>query len=322
MKLIPLFSLLIPVFSISQNASTNITDISSAAYKILHVGENPDFLAIDGEDAWVVDDNHGRIFKLSPDKDKPLLTVNIPGACTAPIVGFGAVWVMSCSEKKLYKADHNNGSILATIETGLADNNGEMSLATGDGSIWLLSDSTGVLARIDPVTNTIQEKIMVQPHSYCASFGLNAVWISNHRDNSVQRIDPGTNKVTVTIPVGSKPRFITASELGVWTLNQGDGTVSRIDPSINKVIATIDVKAPGGGGDICAGSKKVWVVSTNTERPVQTINPLTNKVETIYRQTPIDGKPFKVDGAVRISSNYVWVSGYHSKTVWVLKNKN
>ncbi len=205
----------IPVFSFSQTAAIKKVDLDKAAYKILHVGIKPDFITTDGDDAWVIDDHQNRILKISFKSGLPLLAVAIPEAGTAPVVAFNSVWVMSCTEKKLYRVDHTTGKIIAKIPTGMADTNGEMSLAAGDGSIWLLSDSTGVLMRIDPANNSIQKKIAVKPHSYCAAFGYDAIWITNYATNSVQRIDPKTNTVTATIPVGKKPRFLTVGAKAV-----------------------------------------------------------------------------------------------------------
>ena len=289
------------------------------AYKTLTIGVKPDFIAVDGDNAWVVDDHQNRLLKISTNSNTPLLTVTLPEACTAPIVGFGAVWAMSCTEKTLYRIDHNKGTVLAKIKTGISDTNGEMSLAVGGGSVWLLSDSTGVLTRIDPVGNKVQQTIRVLPFSYGAAFGHNAIWISNYRNNSVQRIDMNNKRIVATIPVGVKPRFISATDKGVFTLNQGDGTVSRIDINLNKTIATINVQVKGGGGDICADAKNVWVVSTNAERPVQKISLLSNKIDAVYTQSVNGRKALKVDGGVRISAKYIWISGYHSRTVWVLK---
>ncbi|MDB5209624.1 MAG: hypothetical protein JWQ30_451 [Sediminibacterium sp.] len=296
-----------------------IIDLDKAAYRIIQAGEKPDFIATYEDKAWIVDDHQNRIIKISPDSKTPLLTIPVPEACTIPVVGFNAVWVMSCTEKKLYRIDLLNGNILAKIATGIGDTNGEMSLAIGDGSVWLIADSSGVLLRIDPKTNSIQKKIAVLSHSYCLAFGHNSIWVTNYLANSVQRIDTKSNAVIATIPVGKKPRFLAAGEQGVWTLNQGDGTVSKIDPLSNKMVAAIATQVPGGGGDIAAGSGKVWVVSMNTERPVQKIDQSSNQIETIFLQKAPAGKPFKVDGAVRFSENYIWISGYHSRTIWVLK---
>ncbi len=310
--------LALPLSVIAQPGTPKIIDINTIAYKIIPIGEKPDFLATGNNDAWFIDDHQNRVVKVSLKSNSPLFVVHVPEACAAPVIDFNSLWVMSCSEKKLYRIDNKTGRILAKIPTGVADGNGEMSLASGDGSIWLLSDSKGILMRVNPQTNAVLAKIPVKPFSYCAVSYKNAIWITNYRDNSVQQIDTKTNKVTVIISVGKNPRFLTAGKEGIWTLNQGDGTVSRVDIALKKVIATINVKAPGSGGDICTGNGKVWVVSTNPARPVQLIDAVTNKIEAIYSQHPNDGK-HKADGAVRISDDHVWITGYYDKTVWVLK---
>lgn len=318
-KLICFLVFLFPFVLTAQSDPVKTIDINKAAYKIVQAGIKPDFIAVDGSDAWVVDDHQGRVIKISPMVKQALLIVPVPEACTAPVVGFKALWVMGCREKILYRIDHITGAVLAKIATGMAEPNGEMSLAIGDGSVWLLSDSSGVLIRVDPKTNTIQAKIPVLPYSYGVVFGQQAIWITNFRNNSVQKIDPTTNLVIATISVGKNPRFIAAANNGIWTLNQGDGTVSRIDPSSNKLVATIDVKAIGSGGDIAADEKKVWIVSTNPERPVQTIDLRSNAIETIYQQKSNTGELKKADGAVRLSEKYAFISGYFSKVIWILK---
>lgn len=318
-------SLLIPIRLLAQPGDPIRTDINKACYKVITVTARPDFITADGDYAWVIDDNNSLIKKISVDDTKPLLVVSVPGACAAPVIAYDAVWVVSCAEKKLYKIDKATGSTLAKITTGVADVNGEMSLAAGGGSIWLLSDSSGVLIRISPQTNAIQAKAQVKPHSYCAGYGHGAVWVTSTGESTVQRVDAEKNIVVATIPVGKNPRFISVGDRGVWTLNQGDGTVTKIDPETNKVTATIDVQAKGPGGDISEGGGKVWIVSTNVDRPVQTINTATNKVDTIYDQrgyaeaSGAGGKPFRVDGAVRVSDKYVWVSGLYRQKVWVFK---
>ena len=159
-------------------------------------------------------------------------------------------------------ATHNDPK--AVISTGLADPDGELSLAVGAGSVRLLTDKRGILSRVDPQANHVNTQINVAPYSYAAVFGFGSVWITNtgkgdSGSGSVQRIDPRTNRVLATIPVGPITRFLTTGEGGVWTLNQGDGSVSHIDPSSNRVVATIPVGVEGPGGDIQLGAGAVWV---------------------------------------------------------------
>lgn len=285
--------------------------LSKEAYAIIKLEGPPDFLASDGDDVWVT--NIDQVEKLSVKSAKPILSVRVVAPCGALITGFNSEWVASCKDKMVYRIDHTRGKIQAKIPTGVSDYLGEISLAIGAGSVWILSDSAGVLTRIDPQSNTIQAKISVRPHSFCAAFGYKSIWISNTNSNSVQRVDPFTNKVVATIPVGPTPRFLVAGENGIWTLNQGDGTVTRIDPQSNTVAATIDAHVPGTGGDIATGGGLVWVRAKSWL--LQTINPVTNGIQSIY------GPP-SGSGAVRVTDHYAWISAHDINTIWVLKIKD
>jgi DNA-binding beta-propeller fold protein YncE len=231
-------------------------------------------------------------------------------------VAFGALWVANCTDSSIYRIDLKSQRIAAIIHTGLADPEGELSLAAGAGSIWVLTDSAGVLSRIDPRTNRVVARIDVAHNSYAAAFGYGTVWITNtgpadsRLPGSVQRIDPEVNKVVATIPVGPAPRFLAAGDGGVWTLNQGDGTVTRIDPRDNRTAATITLGMQGSGGDIATGAGRVWVRGKKVL--LASVDPATNRV--LERFGPPAGS-----GAVRVAGDFVWVTAHDIRTVWVLK---
>jgi DNA-binding beta-propeller fold protein YncE len=202
------------------------------------------------------------------------------------------------------------------MPTGLADREVELSIAVGAGSVWLLTDQTGVLTRVDPQSNQIIARIPVAPYSYAAVFGFGSVWITNtgaprsRGRGSVQRIDPGSNAVVATIPVGPKPRFLAAGEGAVWALNQGDGSVSRIDPASNRLAAKIATDVAGPSGDIATGAGRVWVRAEKIL--LSAVDPSTNRVT--ERFGPPAGS-----GAVRVAGNLVWVTAHDIETVWVLR---
>lgn len=309
MRLTALFILLISSTAYGQPDKMMQVSIDSAAIIKRIIKGYPDFLAPDGDDMWIM--NEDRVEKFTVTNDTPVISVNVDGACGAMIIYKGSLWLASCKDQSVYRIDKTSGKILAIIKTGIADRSGELSLAAGSEAIWVLSDKDGILTRIDSKTNAIKATINVLPNSFCTVYGYNAVWITNTNTNSVQRIDPKTNKVVATIPTGQKPRFLAAGEKGVWTLNQQDGTVTHIDPVTNKVKATIETKVPYTGGDIAAGGGLVWVRSTK-ERLLQTINPANDKIETIY--TPVAGS-----GAVRVSQQHVWVTAHDVNTLWILR---
>jgi virginiamycin B lyase len=291
-----------------------IDSIQLKAIATLKVPGYADFLVADGDAVWAT--NRGRVEKLQRDDALPVLSTPVPRPCGGMEIGFGAVWVANCQDQSLYRINRATGRVEATIPTGLADRRGELSVAVGAGSVWLLTDTAGVLSRIDPATNQVVAKINVAPNSFAAVFGFGSVWITNtgaprtSAPGGVQRIDPNTNRVVATIPVGPTPRFLAAGEGGVWTLNQADGTVSRIDPAANAVVATIQADVPGSGGDIAAGAGRVWVRASKIL--LQAIDPATNRV--VERYGPPAGS-----GAVRVAGNFVWVTAHDVQTVWVLK---
>jgi YVTN family beta-propeller protein len=284
-------------------------NIEEESMRTLNLPGYPDFLAADEEDVWVT--NRDTLQKLSVDRRTPVIEAYAPGLCGAPVVAFGSVWAMSCTERSLMRFDHLNGKLTARIPCGVVDPAGEFSLAAGMDAVWVLSDSTGVLSRIDPGTNQIVAEIKVKANSFCAAVGFDAVWVTNTKDGSVQRINPKSNQVEAAIPVGPQPRFLTAGQHAVWVLNQGDGTVTRIEPKSNSVAATIDCQVPGTGGDISSGKGLVWVRGKNG-RMLQTISRETNQVERIFG--PLNGS-----GGVRVAGGLVWVTAHDINKVWVVR---
>jgi virginiamycin B lyase len=301
------------VVSYTRN-SPPIKAIAERAVATLKIPGYADFLVADGDAVWVT--NRGRIEKLDRGHAQPVATVSVPKPCGTMAIGFGAVWVANCRETSIYRIDRQTARVSAIIPTTLADPTGELSVDVGAGSVWVLTESKGVLSRINPETNQVVARIEVAPHSYAVVFGFDAVWITNtgaaktNEAGSVQRIDPRTNKVVATIPVGTTPRFLAAGEGGIWTLNQGDGSVSRIDPMTNRVVATIPVGVEGPGGDITTGAGRVWVRATKVLLSV--IDPKTNQVT--ERFGPPAGS-----GAVRVANGFAWVSAHDIQTLWVLR---
>ncbi len=287
--------------------------LSEQAERTLNIPGAADFLALEGNDAWVT--NQGRVEKLTPNSPAPVARVSVAEPCGGMAIDFGSLWVVDCKSRALVRIDLASRRIVAEIPTGIADPQGELSVATGAGAIWLLTDPAGVLSRVDPAANRVTTRIPVAPGSFAAVFGFGSVWVSNTGElpgtpGTVQRIDPGSSAVVATIPVGPGPRFLAAGEGAVWTLNQGDGTVSRVDPQSNRLVATIPTEVPGSGGDIAVGAGRVWVRATPTLLSV--VDPQSNRVTVRY------GPP-SGSGAVRANREVVWITAHDTKTVWLLK---
>jgi virginiamycin B lyase len=270
----------------------------------------PDWLAVDDSGAvWVSNKPKDSVSKLDPKTGAVAATITVgKRPCSGLAAGFGSLWVPNCGDATtaptMSRVDLQTGAVTATIKTGIGNTEG--SISTGAGSIWLITDAKGTLARFDPATNAVVAEIYVSPGSYGLTFGEDAVWVTSTEKNTVTRVDPHTNLIVETIPVGKAPRFIAAGGGAVWSLNQGDGSVTRIDPKTNKVVATIEVGVPGGGGDIAVGEGSVWV--TAFEFPLSRIDPSTN---TVVQQFYGKG-----GDAVRVGLGSVWLSNLEAAVVW------
>jgi len=294
----------------AQNSEA-FTPIGQSAVTTLHVPGFADFL-VAGDAVWAT--NRGRVEKLERDHPRPVATVSVREPCGAMAIGFGASWVANCKDGSLNRIDLEPRRVSAVIPTGLADPDGELSIAVGAESVWLLTDERGVLSRVDLQTNRVSEQIKVAPYSYAAVFGFGSVWITNTGKGN-RPVDSFNGLTPARIgwrrQFRSVPRhaFLQREKGGVWILNQGDGSVSRIDPSSNEVIATILVGVEGPGGDIATGAGAVWVRAVKALLSV--IRSETNRVVERF------GPPAGSD-TVRVAGKFIWLTAHDNQTVWIL----
>ena len=268
----------------------------------------PDWMAIDKE-VWVSNSPKHNVSRLDPKSSLATTFAVGKEPCSGLAAAFGSVWVPNCGDSTITRLDLKDGKTQATFPLTIADDEG--GVAAGAGSFWILTDTKGTLARIDPATNKVVAEITVAPGSFACAFGDNAVWVTSSEKNTLTRVNAQTHVIEATIPVGPKPRFLTVGEGGVWTLNQGDGSISRVDPKTNKVNATIEAGVPGGGGEISAGEGSVWV--TTFEYPITRIDPSTNKV----------AQQFFGEGgdSIRAGLGWIWVTNIRAGNVWRLDPK-
>jgi len=270
---------------------------------------SPDWIAVD-ESVWVSNRPKNSVARLDPKTNTVAATIAVgTEPCSGLAVAFGSLWVPNCGDKTIARVDLKTSAVAPAIRTTIASSEG--SIVAGAGSIWILTDAKGTLARFDPATNALVAEVYVAAGSYGLAFGDDAIWATSTDKSLVTRVDPHTNLIVETIPVGKSPRFVAAGAGSVWTLNQGDGSVSRIDTKTNKVTATIEVGVPGGGGDIAVGEGSVWV--TAFEYPLSRIDPSTN---TVVQQFYGKG-----GDAVRVGLGSIWLSNLEAGNVWRIDPK-
>lgn len=278
-------------------------DPTTLTETVMSVPGFADFLAVDGKTVWATND--GRVEQWST--TGKLASVAVPRPCGAMAIAFKSLWVADCKGNDLYRIDRKTAQVRTIVATPIANPKGELNVVAGAGSIWVASQATGGIARIDPKTNAVIATIAVDPNSFYLAFGFGALWAVSSTEQSLQRIDPRTNAVVGKVKLGRQPGFLAAGEGAVWVQEQGDGTVARIDPRTVAVSGRVTVGKTLIYGDIDVGGGQVWLRTTEDQTFVA-IDPHTLAIRA--RAGKASGS-----GALRYTRAGIWTTAHDLKTM-------
>ena len=148
-------------------------------------------------------------------------SIRLGRATTAIAFGYGSAWIGTYdrSQSSAWLTRVRAGSDRQSVGIEAGDGWGPLSIAVGDGSVWVLT-SAGTLVRVDPETARVLRRIrLAAKQPTFVAVGAGSVWTANLDDFSVSQIDPQTDKVVRTIPLGSYTRIlcgIAATQDAVW----------------------------------------------------------------------------------------------------------
>jgi streptogramin lyase len=260
------------------------------------------------EAAWLLSREAGSIARVDLKTNRVIKTIAVgKSPCGGVLPAFGSLWTPLCGQSAVARVDPKKDEVSATFPSSLAPD--FTSLATGVGSVWLLTDDKGTLVRIDPATNAPVAEIDLPPGANAMAFGQDALWITSGARDVLVRLNPYTNLIVETIKVGKGPTAVAIGDGAVWTLNH-DGTVSRVDPKTNKVAETIQIGTLGSAGQIVSGAGSLWV--SRIGAPLTRIDPRTNHV--VQHFTGDGG------GAVAFGQQSLWLAATPT-AVWRLDPK-
>jgi hypothetical protein len=216
-----------------------------------------------------------------------------------------------------------------------------MPIAATARSIWVGSQSSVSLQRIDPGSNRVSGELQRTEPTHVLLDAFGALWACGARaldriepdalrvtnsypigclfgmsdgfgslwvvaGTTVVRVDPATGTEQARIPVAGGTWGITAAAGAVWVADGHfkAGVLSRIDPNTNTV--TAEIAMPVRTRNLVGTDDTVWV--TGEAKPGQPISllrvdPATNTI-TATVDAPGDAVGLAVIG------NYVWVIGY------------
>jgi virginiamycin B lyase len=279
----------------------DITELKAAA--VFAVEGHPDWMAVTDGGVWVTSSSANHVVWLDAGTNQPGTMITVAKPCAGLAIGFGSLWIPSCGDHTVVRADVKTGAIQATVPAGPADSEG--GIAVGAGSVWVVTTKDGDLARIDPATNTVAAHIQIAAGSFNPIFANDSIWVSSNKGGTLVRVDPATNKVTGETPVGPMPRFLTVGAGSIWVLNQGDGSIARVDEKTGERTALIAAGIPGFGGEIAFGEGAVW--ATVFDFPITKVDPASNTVTAQWHGAGGD--------SIRVGHGSIWLSSYSGAKV-------
>ncbi len=274
---------------------------------VFDVGGVPDWMVITRDSVWLANRPQKKVRRIDPATDTITAEVEFPKSpCSGINTAFGSIWVPLCdpAAPALARIDVATNKIAAILPFGPIDTEGGITVSAN--AVWMVIDTKGTLARIDPATNTIVARIMLPPTARNPLFADDLIWVTDVANNVVIIVDPASNTIVGRVPVGPKPRFMTSSKDALWTLNQGDGSLSRIDTQDRKLFATVAAGIPGTGGEIHYGAGFIW--TTVFDVPLTKIDVATNRV---VRQWVGAG-----GDSVRFGFDSIWLTSARAGQLW------
>jgi virginiamycin B lyase len=274
------------------------------AVATISLGATADWVAITDNSVWSGSTGPFAVHRIDPKTNQLVASVKLPGEpCAGLAAGFGAIWVPLCGKPAmLAKVDATRNEIAATFKMPYVAEEG--GIAVSADSVWLVVDAKGVLARIDPATGAIKQRIKVPAGSYNPWLDGGHIWLSRADGAAVTSIDASTGTVTATIPSGQGPRFLTSGAHSVWTLNQRDGTLTRIDTESGQS-RNLPIGMSGHGGDLTFADGMLWI--TLRRIPLAAVDAATNSLTCQW----IGGG----GDSMRIGFGSIWLTDYDGGTI-------
>lgn len=173
-------------------------------------------------------------------------------------------------------------------------------LAVDGNDVWVVDNS--VVKRVDWPTRRQTASIPVDVDSEGVIVADGSVWVASNESGAVSRIDPAINTVVDVIKpgAGGNAQRVAAGLGSIW-VGEADGSlVARIDPTSSKVTARIALEHSVPCGDLAIEPTVVWVAGCGGGNPtIARIDPTTNRwTTTVVLPGDPRGQPMLIDGLV------------------------
>ena len=270
---------------------------------------------------WVAEPGAGLVARIDPVRRAVEATIPVGTRPTRVVAAGGQVWVLDPTDRTLARIDPQTDTVAQTIapasqpsdillsagpcgspagatggscgstpapaapESVVRTGGNPSGLAAADGAVWVATDGSGLLARIDARTGQVTSRIRISDAPAAVVAGASGLWVLSPLDATVSRVDPRRHAVTATIALGGQPAALAEAGGSIWIGDRADGTLLRLAPG-NDVVTRfglggrVSALAAARGGlwaaiDTAGASHRGGTLTTidTADGPVTTIDP-------------------------------------------------
>ena len=211
---------------------------------------------------WMGDYSHATVVRYDPQYgtivkkiELPTKGLDYPDITNGLVFGAGSVWAAYGKWPfRIARIDPATNKVVKIID--LPKNHGQALLAFANGSLWVASQDTGQVWRVDPDTYGVAATAKLHGGwvEDLRVVGGNA-WLPIENDRAVWKVD-GSGNILKSITTGDLPYALTDDGTNLFVVNNKGASLSRIDTTTDEVTTVHVGHRPQG---IAVGAGLLWV---------------------------------------------------------------
>lgn len=224
----------------------------------IDLGQGVAAVAVGGGSVWVTDARTGELLRVDDESGRVTQRIHVGGRPGPLVYGGGRVWVADTDGAGITAVNAKGGTI---VRRDLGPHTAPLRLATGAGSLWISSATTGQVHHIGLAAFAVGKSIPAGRHPAGITVADGLVWVVDARSGSVIKVDPSVQAVSGSpVEVGERPGGIDAGPKSLWVTLAGADAVRRLElPSGEPDGGPIAVGPEPSA--IAVGETAVWVVN-------------------------------------------------------------
>jgi DNA-binding SARP family transcriptional activator/DNA-binding beta-propeller fold protein YncE len=199
------------------------------------------------------------VWQINPRTVQPVRSFRVKTRALGLSVGGGSLWVADRLANAVTRIDLASKRVVATIHVGVDP----LVSTFGFGSLWVADGDSGTVAVLQPgLAKPLIVRGIPSPYGISAAAG--GVWVASNGTHSVYRIDPDTRAIIARINLHTPTDFLTtvsAGPHGVWAIEDHD--LVRINPANDTLAASIHFPPGTEPKAVAATPGAVWVTVGN-----------------------------------------------------------